>query len=33
MMKNSYNDDFSIEVEINLSYFLTCNTLWVRIKK
>lgn len=34
MMKKSYNDDFSVEVEINLSLcFLNCIILWVKIKK
>ena len=34
MMKKSYADDFSVEVEINLSlYCLNCSALWVRIKK
>lgn len=32
MMKNSYVDDFSVEVEINVSYFLKCNNLWVKKK-
>lgn len=32
-MMNKPYDDFSIEVEINFSYFLKCITLCVKIKK